>query len=174
MASEFSDLIWAQGSDNMGGLRGKIFYCPTEDILSEPTIATDKITYTGNYVCKTGKNFVSIYHTLGTGKIDDGTVGERDGKSVENTLEFFFPGGKKEVAAFKRRAQNTPCIVIAKDSDNNYRVIGSLDLPAYLESGSGTTGAASADRRGTTFQFKAEAAHPPMFYEGTVPLTPAV
>lgn len=173
MASEFSDLVWAQGSDNMGGLRGKIFYCPIEDILTWPTIATDKISYTGNFICKTGKNFVTIYHTLGTGKIDETTVGERDGKSIENLIEFFFPGGKKEVAAFKRKAQNTPAVVIGKDSDGNYRVIGTEDLPAYLESASGTTGAASADRRGSTFQWKAESVAPPMFYEGTIPLTPA-
>jgi hypothetical protein len=173
MASEFSDLVWVQGSDNMGGLRGKIYFCPVEDILTMPTIAADGITYTGNITCKTGKNFVAIYHTLGTGKIDETTVGERDGKSIENLIEFFFPGGKKEVAAFKRKVQNTPGIVIGKDSDNNFRVVGTLDLPAYLESASGTTGAASADRRGSTFQFKAESTHPPMFYEGTIPLTPA-
>lgn len=178
----FVDLKWNQGVDNMGGLVGDVFFCPTEDIATLPALATDKISLTGNIVCKTGKKFIQIYHTKGTGKLDDTSVGERDGKSRENMLEFFFPGAKKEVEAFKHQVQNTPGVVICKDTENNLRVLGicvlggnvGLDLPAYMESSSGTTGAASADRRGSTFQFKSESPHPPLFYGGDIPLTDAV
>jgi len=186
MAYTFVDLKWPQGKDNMGGLIGDLYYCPVDDIdeASLPTLDADGITLTGNFVCKSTKKFIQIYHTRGTGKLDDNSVGERDGMSRENICEFFFPGSEKEVEAFKRAAQNTPGVVICKDVDGNFRVLGavalgdpavvSLAMPAYMQSASGTTGAASADRRGTTFQFKSEAPHAALFYDGTIPLTEAV
>lgn len=183
----FTDLLWAQGSENMAGLVGDIYYCPIEDILTFPALSAALALDTAadsDFVCKSGKNFIRIYHTLDTGKLDDATVGERDGRSKENLLEFFFPGGKKEVAEFERQALNTPCVVICKDTEGNLRLLGAVnldpadvvitgDIPAYLESSSGTTGAARADRRGKTFQFKHSAPHAPIFYKGAIPLTPA-
>lgn len=183
----FTDLLWPQGKDNMGGLLGKLYYSPVEDIdaANLPTLDTDGVTLTGDFACKTGKRFYEVYCTRGTGQLQDETVGERDGKSQENMVDFFIPGSLKDVEAFKRRVQNTPVVVICSDTDGNFRVIGvvalgaegseevSLDMPAYLETKTGTTGAAGTDRRGTSFQFKAEAPHSALFYDGTIPLTEA-
>lgn len=184
MPFTLADLGWTQGSENMAGIVGDILYCPIEDIETFPVLsASGKLdtaaTPTGDFVCKTGKQFVRIYHTAETGKLDDAVVGERDGKSKENMLEFFFPGGKQEVAEFERFALNTPCVVICKDTSGFWRILGAVnldnsnttltgDIPAYLESSSGTTGAARADRRGKTFQFKHSAPHAPVFYKGSV------
>lgn len=183
----FTDLLWTQGKDNMGGLLGKAYYCPVEDLTTPlPTLAADGVSLTGDFVCKSTKRFYEIYCTRGTGKLDDNAVGERDGKSREIMVDLFIPGAVKEVEAFKRKIQNTPVVVIVSDTDGNYRVLGvvalgaegaevvSLAMPAYLESAAGTTGAAGTDRRGTTFQFKAEAPHAALFYGGTIPLTPAI
>lgn len=181
-----TNLQWTQGQQNMGGIIGNIYYCPIEDILTFPTAsAAGKLDTTGTFVCKTGKKFITIYHTAETGKLDDTTVGDRDGKSKENLLEFFFPGSKQDVAEFERFSLNTPCVVICKDTNGNYRLLGvgsfddttdalTGDIPAYLESSSGTTGTARADRRGKTFQFKHSANHEAIYYKGTIPLTPAV
>lgn len=183
-----ADLGWTQGSQNMGGIIGDIYYCPMEDIdetqLPQAS-AAGKLDTIESFVCKSTKKFIRIYHTAETGKIDDTTVGDRDGKSKENMLEFFFPGSKQEVAEFERFALNTPCVVIAKDTNGNFRALGIgsfdeatdvflSDIPAYLESSTGSTGAARADRRGKTFQFKHSANHEPIYYKGTIPLTPAV
>lgn len=184
----FSDLLWPQGKDNMGGLLGELYYIPTEDLDESqlPTLDVDGVTLTGDFVPKTDKKFFRIYCTRGTGVLQDNSVGERDGKSHENLVDFFIPGAVKNVESFKRRVQNTPCVIVCSDTDGNFRVLGvaalgdegsesvSLAMPAYLESKTGTTGAAGTDRRGSTFQFKSEAPHPPLFYDGTIPLTPAV
>lgn len=180
----FEDLLWTQGKDNMGGLNGYIYFCPTEDIDTAllPTIGTDNISLTGDFACKSTKKFIQIYFTKSTGKLDDTGVGERDGKSRENLLEFFFPGSERKVESFKQMIQNTPGIWIYEDAEGNQRVVGvsiiggelSLGFPAYAEAINGTSGAASADRKGTTFQVKAESPHAPLFYEGTIPLTEAV
>jgi hypothetical protein len=182
--SDFVDLNWPIGQDNMGGLVGDLFWIATPDVdeAQLPTMDADGVSLTGNIVPKATKHFIKIYHTKGTGKIDDTGVGERDGKSSENTCEFFFPGAVKTVEAFKRKVKNTPGVLIGRDTENNLRVLGicelggvvSLDLPCYLEANTGTSGAASADRRGTTFTFKAEAPHSPLFYSGTIPLEPAL
>lgn len=176
-----TDLLWTVGSENMGGLSGELYFCPTEDIdlTTPPTLDADGVTITGDLVCKTGKKFIRVYHTRGTGELKDELVGERDGKSFENMVEFFFPGSKKEISTFKRDVANTPMVVICRDTDGNLRLLGvavlngtliSLGFPAYLESAPSTSGKASADRKGTTFTFKAEAPHDALYYEGVIQL----
>lgn len=184
LALVLANLGWSQGQQNMGGIIGDIYYAPIEDILTFPDAsAAGKLDTIESFVMKTGKKFITIYHTAETGKLDDATVGSRDGKSKENMLEFFFPGSKQDVAEFERFALNTPCVVICKDTNGNFRALGigsfddttdvfTGDIPAYLESSSGSSGAARADRRGKTFQFKHSANHEAIYYKGTVPLTP--
>lgn len=184
----FVDLAWASGKQNMAGLVGDLYYCPVDDILTFPILsAVGKLDTApaSPFICKTTKKFIKIYHTADTGKIDDGTVGERDGKSKENMCEFSFPGANLLVDEFERDALNTPCVVIGKDTDGNLRCIGivnldkattalSAEIPAFFESGTGTTGSARGDKRGKTFVFKHNAGHAPIYYKGVVPLTPAL
>ncbi len=180
----FEDLLWTQGKENMGGLLGDIFFIPIEDVdpAALPTLDVDGISLTGEIAPLSTKEFFQIYHTKGTGKIDDNTGGERDGKSFENLLEFFFPGQEKSVENFKKMVANTPGLWIAKDPQGNYRALGisaiggvvTLDRPAYCESIASGTGAASTDKSGSTFQVKSEAPHPPLFYSGTIPTDPVV
>ncbi len=181
------DINHTQGQANMGGLVRKIYYAPIDDILTFPDLAAAggvKTAALSNFVMKSTKEFVEIYFTDGTGKFDDTTVGDRDGRSKENLLEFFHPGNKEAILAFERFALNTPCVVIAVDSEGQQILFGVVnmddstdeltgDCPAYLESSNGTSGGARADRRGKTFQFKASATHGPLIYVGTIPLTPA-
>ena len=177
----FEDVLWAQGKDNMGGLVGDIYFCPTEDVdfTTPPTL-------TGNTIdaiaVKAGKKFFRVYHTRGTGKIDDNIIGERDGKAYENMLEFFHPGNSEAMQKFKRLVKNTPGVWVAKDTDGKFRVLGivalgeegseivSLDMPAYVDTAPGTTGAAVEERRGTTMTVRSESPHPPLFLN-TVPPT---
>ena len=182
----FQDILWTQGSDNMGGLVGDLYYAPTEDIdfTTPPTLDADGVTVSGDITMKTGKFFNRIYHTRGTGKIDSTVVGERDGRSFENICEFKFPGETPEVVAFERQVLNTPLVVIGKDAQGRQRLLGinvikdtagtsdvlTLDFPAYLESLNATTGAAGSDAKGHTFQFKTEALSTPLFYTGAIPL----
>lgn len=175
------DLLWIQGKTNMGGLVGDVYAVPIEDVdeTQLPTLAADEVTLEGSFVLKADKKFARIYHTKGTGKLDDNSVGERDGKSYENIAEFFFPGQEKKVTAFKKKYTNTPMLVIVKETSGDMRPIGicelttgvlTLNLPAYIESVTSTTGAASADRRGSTFQVKSESPHPPLYYSGAIDL----
>lgn len=185
----FEDILWTQGQDNMGGLVDDLYYVPIDDIdLTVPlTLEADGVTIDDDIVLKATKKWFRIYHTRGTGKLDDSLVGERDGKSFENMVEFKFPGDTAALVKFKRQVANTPLAVICKDAQGNYRLLGvtlqkdpataadavTIKFPAYIEQASGTTGAKGSDAKGHTFQIKAEAVCPPLFYTGEIDVSAA-
>ena len=181
----FEDVLWIQGSDNMAGLSGDIFFVPKDDVDETALLAlsldADGVTLSSNIPLVALKKFFRIYHTRGTGKITDQVVGERDAKSFENMAEFKFPGDTKALVAFKRQVLNTPGVYIARDANGKYRLFGittvkdgsdndvlTLDFPAYIESASGDTGAGGGDAKGHNFQVKTAGVCPPLFYEGTI------
>lgn len=180
------DLIWSQGQDNMGGLVGESFFIPIEDVDTIPDLSAVGSLETEDAVDilpKVGKKWYRLYHTPETGKVDYNTVGELDAKSKENMLEMFYPGDDATLAEQERLLQNTPGLYACKDTKGNLRVLGltnldrsvvtlTLDSPANLVTSNGTTGAARADRRGTTFVVKHSASHRPVFYKGVIQLTP--
>lgn len=182
----FEDLLWTQGQDNMGGLVGEAFFIPIEDVDTFPDLSAvgslETVAAT-DIVPKSSKKWYRLYHTPETGKIDYNTVGELDAKSKENLLELFYPGDDAKLAEQERLLQNTPGLYACKDTKGNLRVLGltnldpsvvklTLDSPANLVSSNGSTGAARADRRGTTFVVKHSASHRPVFYKGVIQLTP--
>jgi hypothetical protein len=182
------DLKWSQGTQNLGGIVGDIYYCPIEDIASFPALSAAGVCETATsslFVCKTGKKFIAIYHTAETGKIDSNSVGDIDGKGIENFIEFFYPGNKLDLKNFSRFALNTPCVVIAKNTSGEFEIIGVVnldestttltgDIPAYLESVNYSSGGKRADRKGKTFKFRQPGSpHDGILYKGTIPLTPA-
>ena len=166
----FEDVGFAQGADNMGGIIGDVFWVPMDDVdkTSLPAIGAD-LVITGDIVLKALKKFYAIYQTRGTGKIDDATVGERDGRSKEVMFELKYPGDTKEIINFARLVQNTPGVLIMRTPQGKYHVLGlsvikdidgvtditTYDFPAYLESDTGTTGV-GGDAKGHTFIFKSE------------------
>lgn len=179
----FEDVLWPQGSDNMSGLIGDLYFAPLDDIdvATLPVIGADLVV-SGNIVLVALKKFFRLYNTRGNGKITSTIVGERDGKSFENVFEFKFPGDTPEIIAFLRQVSNTPGVVIGRTPQGVYRVLGlsaikdvdgvtdvtTYDLPAYLESAAGDTGAAGGDAKGHTIQFKSEALSPPLIYTGVI------
>jgi hypothetical protein len=181
-----ADLTWLQGKQNMGGLIDAIYLIPKDDVddTTLPTVLAGKLTATGNIVPKATKAFMKIDFTPGTGKIDKNSVGELRGMSVENVLEFHMSGDDVAQSEFKRAFLNSPVVAVAVDSDGVMRVLGlsvltptatatSLKHMAHCVQANGTTGAAAADRRGTTYQVRMNAPHDPLIYGGTVPLEAA-
>lgn len=175
------DLKWS-GKQNMGGLLNKAYYIPVDQLGVLPALSgVGKLNITAALVAIATKGFVEMYSTPEKNKLDDNTVGETDGKSKENIYECFYPGDEQECAEFEREHLNTPCVLLIPDTRGRLRIVGlcsldpdttvlSKDLPAYLIGSTGTSGAARADLKGKTFQFKASAPHAPLFYTGVIPV----
>jgi len=178
----FEDITWLQGKQNVAGLVGDVYFVPIDDVddTQLPAIGTaGDLNVSNAIVLAANKKWFKVYHTPETGKIDSNSVGEVDGMSVDNVLEFFVPGNDETLAKFKRQILNTRALWLAKDTDGNYRILGlsvldpagtatSLDLPAHCIQANTTTGAARADRRGVTFQVTFKAPHDALIYSGTI------
>lgn len=183
----FEDLLWTAGQDNLAGLVGEMYACPSADINTLPglTSASSLVTAAVDITCKTGKKFTRIYFTDETAKMMRKPLGDRDGKARESLLTFKYPGDDVAVEDFISDWQNTPSVIIFKDGKTGkFKLIGvtrldkastvlSLEIPAYLEQADSDSGEKRADSRGTLFGWKFSCAHGPITYLGSVPLVAA-
>jgi hypothetical protein len=125
-------------------------------------------TISTNLTLAAGKAFAVWEFTEETAKVDENAVGEADGKSFEDMIDFFIPGDDATKAYQFSQMLNDRFIAITKDGNGNIKIHGDLDRPMRLETQSFTTGAANADRKGTSFQLKCNASHKAYWYTGTI------
>jgi hypothetical protein len=177
--ADFDDLLWPDGSDNIGGTEVNHYYAPLSEIDEFPEISAtpanlaEEVTISADFTFNTGGRFRKIYSTLDTGKIDDKSVGEFDGKSFEHVFEFFFPGSKAEALALIRKMNNTNMVFIASEANGQKRIIGSRAFPAKMSMSDVSTGQKTADRKGTTIKVESRGVTPAPIYTGAIPLVAA-
>ncbi len=109
-----NDLLWTQGNDNLAGVVGEVWACPSDDIATPPvlTAATSLSTTSTSIVCKSTKKFARIYFTDETAKYEPKMIGERDGKGRESMISGRYPALGVELEDFCRQWQNTPAVII--------------------------------------------------------------
>jgi hypothetical protein len=174
MAFNVFDLDFEEGSTNLGGTAGKVYYVPASHVQSIPAPGADGVTIDQPIVLKSGKRWASVYMTRDTGAVMDKPVGEMDGRSYENELEFFHPKVRAEVIKLQQLFTNGGFIFVVKDGNGIQRLIGSIDHPAYSIDGGGNAGKAPKDRNGVSFKFSAACATPAPIYGSVISLAPAV
>lgn len=171
----FADMLWADGEENMGGLKVIGYYALAADIETwpefpeSPATAADEVTLEGNFTMKAGKYFHKFYSTMETGEVVDENQGEWDGQSFVNKATVFYPGTKVEALAFAKNANNSNLVFIFEESTGQKRVIGSEAFPAKVKP-SVTTGKATADRKGMTVEIQSYSYTPAPVYSGVIPL----
>ncbi len=176
----FADLDFTDGEDNMAGTQLIAYYIPVDDLQTipgykaAPATLADYATINTDFVCKAGKNFLKLYASPDTGKVDDNKIEGKDNNSFESIYEFFFPKNDAASLGFQRMAPTTKFVVIVLEADGNKRVLGiKAGVPATIQSIAGTTGTQSAGEKGATFQIKSIQNGPAPLYKGTIPTTPA-
>jgi hypothetical protein len=183
-----NDLLFTQGQDNLSGVVGELYIAPSADILTLPALAAASSLKTAatNIAMKSTKKFQRLYITDETGKVDTNPVGERDGKGRETILTGRYPAMGVELEDAIRQYQNTPSVLIYRLARNGKlyllgvsqldisSTVLSLDIPAYFDQGAGSSGDARSAQNGALLGWKFTAAHGPIEYAGTVPLTPAL
>ncbi len=176
---DFNDLLWPDGTDNIGGTEVTHYYAPLSDVLTFPTLPdapatlADEVTISDPFVFKTGKKFLKFYSTLDTGKIEDKSVGEFDGKSFEHKFELLFPGTRAEALALIRKMNNTNMVFVASEAGGQKRIIGSEGFPAKMSLSDVTTGSKTSDRKGTSIMVESRGVTPAPIYTGAIPLVAA-
>jgi hypothetical protein len=176
----FADLDFEDGQDNMAGTQLLAYYIPAGDIETlpgykdPPSALGDYATVDTDFVCKTGKNFLSLYASPDTGKIDDNKIEGKDTNAYESIYEFFFPKNDAASLGFQRIAPTSKFVVIVLEADGNKRILGiKPGVPAIIASVAGSSGNQSGGEKGATFQFKSHQNGPAPIYTGAIPLTPA-
>lgn len=177
---DFDDLLWPNGTDNIGGTQVNHYYSPLSHfqllpVPPEPaTTLSEMVTISDNVVFYTGRKFLQIYSTIDTGRVLDKLVGELDGKSFEHTFEWFFPGTLDNALALISKFANSNMIFIATEADGKKRMIGSRKFPAKLALSDVDTGAKTSDRKGIKMKVESRGITPAPIYTGIIPLTPAI
>lgn len=184
MPLSFTDHAWEEGSENIGGALGSLYWIPGSAADISGLTCTDGVTILGNIVAEAAQDAIKIYATENTINVSDAQAGEIDGEITSNTLVFFTPGSKKTLAALKRKITVVPGIWVFRDSDYNLRVIGltaiqspitvgtyfvTKDIQARVTAKEGTHGTRGDARKGTSFTVTYMAPHEALFMAGTIP-----
>jgi hypothetical protein len=169
-------VTYAKGRYNPAGIT-KVYFALPEDIATFPVLDTPDtvgatfstlVTLPGAIVMAVGKKFQEIYCTLEEGELKSTFAGNRDGKGKENMLEISFPGNDADYLGFEAYAANRDFVFLVKEKNGKYRVLGSPEDPAYLDTGDATSGKKIADGRKNVLTFKASGATAPPIYTTAV------
>jgi hypothetical protein len=141
----YEDLSGPDGSgDNMGGTKQFFYYAPVRyfDTIKEPTDnPTDLASYveiTEDHEFLPGKGFHKMYCTEDKGKGSGETQGDRDGRSLKQMAEFFYPGSDSTIHGFAAKSKNDRFIVLYPMPDGKVNQIGNNDFYAEILCGFGT------------------------------------
>ncbi len=171
----FADMLWADGEENMAGVKVTCYYALASEIEvwaalpASPSTAAEEVTLAGNFRMTSAKYWRKLYVTMQTGEVIDEQQGEVDGQSFAQKATVFYPGTKAEALAFAKNANNSNMVFIFEEVTGNRRVIGSEAIPARVKP-SFTTGKAYADRKGMTLEIEAHGYTPAPLYDGVIEL----
>ena len=176
-----TDLTWADGKVNMGGLKVIGYYALISDIANFPELPVnpaspeEEVTLesTTGFTFITGKNFLKIYSTQETASVISEPQGEVDGQSFVHKAKIFYPGSEAAAMAFMKAVNNANMVFVFEEASGGARrVVGSVAFPAKCKP-SHTTGEKTADRKGMTIEIQSYGTTPAPFYTGAISLTPA-
>lgn len=169
-----TDLINLCGINVIPGTRTRMLVVCSCDIQSfphlnafEPDNPTAGITLNGNIVLKPGKNWASISIIADSGQIKHELVGTRGSKNYVNSYDFKILKTIIADAWFQQNGNN--CIVaLVRQKDGTYRVFGTLEMPAWIETATGDSGNTLDTEVAWTAQIKDNIGKVCPIYTGTV------
>jgi hypothetical protein len=112
---------------NPGGMK-EINMSLVDDIISIPLVYGNVMNK--GFKMKAGKSFHRFYFTPDSCVFKEGFAKTDHGKEFTYTISFFYPGPTAEVIKQLEDMTRDRFIIVAKDNNNNYRVLGSADSPA--------------------------------------------
>jgi hypothetical protein len=173
----YSDILFAEGQNNMGGFRTIGWYGFIEDVDTFPEIPATPAdiasanVITGDIVMKAGKYMYKMYGTAETTGLNGESQGERDGRSTKRTATWFYPTTSEEALGITVAFQNRNMFFVFQEHDGKKRLQGSPAFPAECAIND-TTGTAVTDRKGITITITDNGFGGCPIYKGVVPVAP--
>lgn len=166
-------LHWCQGTPVRPGVKKRVYYTSSNNIVKWPTIPVDEngrptsAEYEGNFVLAEGVKWNYIDHLPSKAEFKSETQGEIPSQTFKETITVVYPGVGKEAALATASLLNVDAVFLVEDMDGNIRVVGSQEYNAVATSqrdnGQGATGTA-----GTTITLEATDFVDCPFYGGTI------
>lgn len=171
-----TDVLFADGIDNMGGLTKRAFlgFISAFTSLAEPpavaTTYAERVTIADDHVLAAGKKTIELYIMYDKSMIESPLVGGRKAKSHKPKATYFFPGDNATCMGMYDLIKNADMVTFNEPQEGtHYLQIGSTALPASLVAGSYKSGTGPEGEKGITFEIEAPSRRPVYFYTGELP-----
>ncbi len=172
---DIQDLAAPCGQKIIPGVKGFFYLVCACDITTFPdfvatTAVGDKLQLDGDIVLAAGKKFAKIELTTETGRIKHNGVGVKGSRNFTNGFEFKTP---KTLASDEWFNENpNGCFVaLVPQKDGKIRVIGTKDIPAFMEVADADGGADNGDAAEWTATIMDKTGMVAPYYTGTIDLT---
>lgn len=182
-----TDILYAQGRSNPGGIKNAIFYAFAEDVKKWPAAITNintelattfeeivTIPAADAFEFYPGKSFKKLYCTLETGELKFSLIGARDSKSFSNSMEVSYPSNDEKILGFIAASANRELVFLVPEQNGRIKVLGTPGFPAQLETVEGTTGKLVEDGNVAIQTFLSKSPIPAPIYKAPVLLEPAI
>ena len=150
------------------------------DTIQEPAALNVATTYAElatigtAHTFLTDKGFFKMNILPDTGNVESALVGSKGAKSYTNTFVGTIPGTNARNIGFGRKAKNAAMIWVVKQTNGDFRQIGSKTKPAYFEEFNPNSGTAAEDVNGIPFSIMDTQPYPAPIYTSTLTeFTPA-
>ena len=179
-----SDLTTPKFCENVtSGIR-RLLYVPKDDIEAINAVIAAQPEGFEEYVVvgspamvqkavtlKSGCEFAEIYASKDLGELKYTVQGTASGnRSFHVSVEIHHPGFKRKALALLGIAANLEFVLLVQRSSGDWHLLGDLDRGATLADGAeATSGKASGDQNGVTFQFEYDCPLPRIMFEGWNP-----
>lgn len=173
-----TSLKWCAARSNMPGIKRRVYFIPSRDIVKWPTLASKSetagdpklVTYEGKFTLAEGAKWQYLDVLTKKSSVECVPQGEKPSKSYLNKATFLHPGTAQEATAFARTALNDSYVyVFVVANSGEMRVIGndSFDTETNVTVRTGAEGSSDA---GTTIEVEVTDFCPAPFYSSDLQL----
>ncbi|MCI9173292.1 hypothetical protein [uncultured Duncaniella sp.] len=143
-------LGWCQGTPEAPGVKKRVYYISTNQIVGWPQLERDEngrpisAAYKGDFTLAEDAVWHYIDHLPNKAEVKSETQGEVPSQTIKNTISIVHPAVGAEAAAASCYLLNTDNVFLVEDMKGNIRVIGSPYYDAIAtvaqDLGQGSTG----------------------------------
>lgn len=181
MPVSFTDQVYDEGKENLGGLLGAVYALPLSQADISALTCTDGATLAGTLALVGSQNAIRIDVSEDSIDLNTAQSGDANGERKTQTLMFFIPGQSQ--GELSRKLMSVPMVWFVKDSELKWRVVGisalqtavgtyvvNKDIQARVTAQESTFGKRADARRGIMYTVTYVTAHEPLIYTGPIPV----